>query len=274
MQSKIMMRFVVAVLAGLILSHQYGAAPAWAEDVEESKPVTKVEALHEGLIEIMKGGSDMGLSGRLETISPIVEDSFDVTALGASSIGLSTWRNWEKDQKQAYIDAFRRFLTVNYAAQFKSYSGQSFETVEVLDGPKRTKIVKTVLNRPNEDPVSLDYLVRKRVMRTRIVDVFLDGSISEAARRRSEFTSVYRDQGFDGLIASINQLADDLINEAEETVEAGAQAMDTETSEDDEDETLPELTTSESETDAEATELAEEANTSDDTDGEVGPEEM
>ena len=274
MQSKIMMRFVAAVLAGLIFSLAYVANTARAEEDDASKPVTKVEALHAGLIEIMKGGSDMGLSGRLETISPIVEESFDVTTLGASSIGLSTWRKWEKDQKQAYIDAFRRFLTVNYAAQFKNYSGQSFETVEVLDGPKRTKIVKTVLNRPNEDPVSLDYLVRKRVMRTRIVDVFLDGSISEAARRRSEFTSVYRDQGFDGLIASINQLADDLINEAEETVKAGAQAMDTETSDDEDEGTVPELSTSEAEPEADPTELAEEASTSDDPDGEAGPEEM
>jgi phospholipid transport system substrate-binding protein len=37
------------------------------------------------------------------------------------------------------------------------------------------------------------------------VDVYLDGTISELATRRSEFSSILRDRGIDGLITVLNR---------------------------------------------------------------------
>lgn len=209
-----MMKFPIAALTAFLVLIQTFAASAQDQDAENAgtpEPEELVESLHSGLLQIMKGGDELGLEGRMEVIAPVVEQNFDVTTLGMSSIGLSVWRKWDDDQKRTYISTFRRFLTTNYASQFKSYSGQNFETVEIVDGPKRTKLVKTMLNRPSEDPVAIDYLTRERRGKIGIVDIFLDGSISEAARRRSEFSSVYKDQGFDGLITSIEGLIADLV---------------------------------------------------------------
>jgi len=219
-----MMKFPIAALTAFLLIFQtfaVAAQDAESEKKQTPEPEELVESLHTGLLQIMKGGEEMGLEGRIDVIGPVVEENFDVTTLGMSSIGLSVWRKWDDDQKRTYISTFRRFLTTNYASQFDNFSGQSFETLEVVRGPKRTKLVKTMLNRPDEDGVSIDYLTRERRGKIGIVDIFLDGSISEAARRRSEFSSVYKDQGFDGLIASIEGLIEDLVNPDDEDTGSG-----------------------------------------------------
>jgi phospholipid transport system substrate-binding protein len=56
-------------------------------------------------------------------------------------------------------------------------------------------LVRTVLNRPGNEPVVLSYLVRAMGGMPRIVDVYLTGTISELASRRSEFNALMRDGG-------------------------------------------------------------------------------
>ena len=41
-----------------------------------------------------------------------------------------------------------------------------------------------------------------------ISDIYLDGAISEVATRRSEFSTIIRNEGIDGLIAALNRKAD------------------------------------------------------------------
>ena len=48
--------------------------------------------------------------------------------------------------------------------------------------------------------------------RWRIVDVLLDGSISELAMRRSEYRRVLKKNGVDGLIQTLNSKAAQLVN--------------------------------------------------------------
>ncbi len=55
--------------------------------------------------------------------------------------------------------------------------------------------------------MSINYLMRRSDGAWRIADVYLTGTISELATRRSEFSSVLRDQGVDGLIAVLNRKA-------------------------------------------------------------------
>jgi phospholipid transport system substrate-binding protein len=41
-----------------------------------------------------------------------------------------------------------------------------------------------------------------------ISDIYLDGAISEVATRRSEFSTILRNEGIDSLIAAFNRKAD------------------------------------------------------------------
>jgi phospholipid transport system substrate-binding protein len=44
-----------------------------------------------------------------------------------------------------------------------------------------------------------------------VIDVFLDGTISELANRRAEFTEILKSGGPDALIASLRQQGDKLL---------------------------------------------------------------
>ena len=58
--------------------------------------------------------------------------------------------------------------------------------------------------------MSISYLVHDNAVGYQIRDVYLTGTISELATRRSEFAGILRSNGIDGLIASLNKKADDL----------------------------------------------------------------
>jgi phospholipid transport system substrate-binding protein len=67
------------------------------------------------------------------------------------------------------------------------------------------RLVRTKLVRPNDAPVQLNYLLRQSGGEWRIVDLYLTGSVSELASRRSEFTAILREGGPDRLLAELRQ---------------------------------------------------------------------
>ena len=67
----------------------------------------------------------------------------------------------------------------------------------------QTKIVKS-----NGESTTLNYLMHDNRGSWRISDVYLDGSISQLAVHRSEFVSVMRRDGVDGLVMALNRKVD------------------------------------------------------------------
>ena len=66
-------------------------------------------------------------------------------------------------------------------------------------------LVKNQIAGGNGDPVRIDYLLRPDQGQLKIIDVYLNGSISQLSVYRSEFIDVMGAKGFDGLIATLDQ---------------------------------------------------------------------
>jgi phospholipid transport system substrate-binding protein len=75
-------------------------------------------------------------------------------------------------------------------------------------------LVETRIVKSDGDPVAINYLMRRNGDVWQIADVYLTGTISELATRRSEFTSILRSQGIDGLIAALNRKAGSIVSAA------------------------------------------------------------
>ena len=67
--------------------------------------------------------------------------------------------------------------------------------------PFELAVGKTV--RPDREPVVLHYRLRRNGGRWHIIDVYLNGTVSELALRRSEYTTVMKREGFDALVAEL-----------------------------------------------------------------------
>jgi len=82
-----------------------------------------------------------------------------------------------------------------------------------VEQPPASKIVMTRMTQSNGKAVSLNYLLRLTGAGAewKVVDVFLDGTISELANRRAEFTAILKSGGPDALISSLRQQGDKLL---------------------------------------------------------------
>jgi hypothetical protein len=63
-------------------------------------------------------------------------------------------------------------------------------------------MVRSQIIKANGEPVNVDYMMRRTGDSWLISDIYLDGAISEVATRRSEFATILKSQGIDGLIWS------------------------------------------------------------------------
>jgi phospholipid transport system substrate-binding protein len=98
-----------------------------------------------------------------------------------------------------------------YASRFDGFSGEQFQILETSDRTNGDKIVKTQIVKSDGDTVPLNYLMRKSGADWKIVDIYLDGTISELANRRAEFGSILKSGGPDALVVSLTKQGDKLL---------------------------------------------------------------
>ncbi len=178
-------------VAGIMLVLAVLAMPAKAQ-VDPADAVAKVEALHAGLEQLMANGQTLGTGGSAEFIGSVVDTTYFLPGLTAQSIGPSTYRGYDEAEQALVVDAYRSFVVANYVSRFAKPLPISFESGDVEPGPGTALIVNTLLNRSSGDPVQLSYVVvASQSGEVGITDVLYDG-VSEAARRRSELSSLAR----------------------------------------------------------------------------------
>ena len=190
-----------ALAAGLALgslSCPVHAAPASGGDT--------VQGLYDALLNTMKNGRTLGRSGRFTQLAPVIRRSFDVASMARLSVGAS-WAGLSEPQRQQVTESFGRYISAIYADRFDSYDGQKLEVTSEQPAPSGV-MVKSQIIKANGEPVKVDYMMRRNGENWLIGDIYLDGAISEVATRRSEFATILRNDGVDGLIAALNRKAD------------------------------------------------------------------
>jgi phospholipid transport system substrate-binding protein len=110
-------------------------------------------------------------------------------------------------QQQRLTDAFGNYVAATYADRFDTYSGEQLEVTGERpygsDVIVQTKIVKS-----NGETTTLNYLMRQNQGAWQISDVYLDGTISQVAVQRSEFSSILRREGVDGMVMALSRRRD------------------------------------------------------------------
>jgi phospholipid transport system substrate-binding protein len=163
-----------------------------------------VGKLNGAFLQVMQNAASLGYQGRYKELEPVVADSFDFTLMSRVAMG-SRWQNLTDAQKQTLVDTLRRYSTATYASRFDGFSNQRFEILGEEEKAQNTVLVKNQIAGGNGDPVRIDYLLRPDQGQLKIIDVYLNGSISQLSVYRSEFIDVMGAKGFDGLIATLDQ---------------------------------------------------------------------
>ena len=191
-------RFVQTALALAAWSLVAPVGEAVGQDARP--PAGPVERLHDALLSAADAGETA--RARFERLLPVVEQVFDFRTMSRVAVG-SAWDGFSDAERRMLTGRFAAYAAANYAHNFDDPSGLAFDTVEVDQSDQPRVHVVTELRRPSKGPVTFDYLVQGSDAGPRIVNVVVDGTMNELARRRAEFRSLLEAGGLDHLLATL-----------------------------------------------------------------------
>lgn len=196
-------KFIVALALAALFQ-----TPAFAESSDPA--ASRITSFYGSLLDTMKQAKQLGVKGRYEKLSPVLAKTYDLASMSRLAVGPS-WSALTPQQQAAIVNAFTRMTIATYASRFDGFSGEQFQILETSDRPNGDKIVKTQIVKSDGDTVPLNYLMRKSGAEWKIVDIYLDGTISELANRRAEFGSILKSGGPDALVVSLTKQGDKLL---------------------------------------------------------------
>jgi len=191
-------RLTVLLLVG-------SASPGLAQNqdgVPAAPPAAVVAAVDEALLGALRDAETLGFQGRYDRLDPVFRAAFQFPLMARVAAG-RFWSDLDRAQKERLVEAFARMSVTTFAARFDGYDGQRFEVGDTIDQPRGRMLVRNRLIDGAGQAVSIDFLLREFDGRWRIIDVFLDGAISEIATKRAEYSAILAKDGIDGLLAKI-----------------------------------------------------------------------
>lgn len=191
---------ILLIAAGLSFAAPHAQAASSATDV--------VQKFYGTLTSVMKDGNNLGFSGRYKKLAPAIQAAYNLPLMTRYAVG-PVWSQATPDEQKQLISAFSDFSIATYASRFTKYDGEQFQVLDQKPATGGGVIVETKLTPGgNTQPVSLNYLLKQDNQgKWRIIDVYLDGSISELATRRSEFTDIVNRNGIPALVDQLGNKA-------------------------------------------------------------------
>jgi phospholipid transport system substrate-binding protein len=197
-------RPLLAAAASLFILCMSFAAGA---EVPEARAV--VDAFHAKLVEMMKSAKTLGFDGRMRALEPAVAAAFNLPFMARVSVG-PQWQSFTADEQRQYIELFSRYSEATYANRFDDYNDERFQTLDDRPQAGGSVVVETEMQKKAAEPVQLAYLMTRGDKGWQIVDVFANGTFSQLAVLRSEFTAVLKRDGVAGLLQTLQRKIDQL----------------------------------------------------------------
>jgi phospholipid transport system substrate-binding protein len=183
----------LALCAGLALPVQRAGAVTGG--------AATVQAFYSTLLDTMRNGPQLGAQGRYAKLTPAIQQNFDIPLMTRIAVG-PDWATLNPTQQAQVTQAFERYVAAVYAERFHKYDGEQLKVTGEQASPAGTVILSQIVDSTGQ-PTNINYLMRN----DKIADVYLNGTISELATRRSEFGAILKTQGINGLIQALNSKA-------------------------------------------------------------------
>lgn len=163
----------------------FTAAPltaAWAQSTE--KAIAFVKSTGDRLVAVVNGPGSTGT--KRAAMTKIIDGSVDVDGVGKFCLG-RFWRQASPEQQKRYLTLFHEVLVTNITAKLGEYQGVSFTVGRAVPQDDQVS-VSTVVQRPNNPPTNVDWVIADRDSSPKIVDVVAEGT-SLRLTQRSDYAS-------------------------------------------------------------------------------------
>ena len=183
------------------------AVRGWGQAERPDPAARPIVAFYDALLAAMKEAQRLGFEGRYDKLAPVIRATFDLPAMTRIAVG-PDWNAISAEQQAQLIENFSQMTIATYANRFNGYSGERFEVEPTTEVRNTGHLVRTKIVPSKGEPVALNYLMRGSGETWRIVDIYLTGTISELATRRTEFAAILKAGGPGALVDSLRQQAD------------------------------------------------------------------
>ncbi len=198
------MRLTKLAVAAFILNSLLATSVFAQEESTSARQI--IDKFQTDLITVMKDGKKLGYSGRYDKLEPAVINSHDLPKIARIVVG-KEWEKLNDEQQKKLTDVFSKLSIASYAHNFKEFGGETF----TIDSEEETKmggvVIHSHLDLPDDKPVKFDYMLKEKGSSWRIINIIANG-VSDLALKRSEYTAILQREGFDTLIAKINEKID------------------------------------------------------------------
>lgn len=182
--------------AGSTLSFQHAQAQA----VERANAF--VQQTGDRLAAIVNG--PQATAAKRQALTQILENAVDIDGIARFCLG-RFWRTASPDQQTRFIAAFHEVLVTNITSKLGDYKGVK---LSVQHGRQQDEdaVVTTVVERPNNPPTNVDWVVEKPTAAPRIIDVVAEGTSLRLTQRQDYASYLTRNNNnVDALINAMQQ---------------------------------------------------------------------
>jgi phospholipid transport system substrate-binding protein len=155
------------------------ASAAFAQSAD-GRASAFVKATGDKLVAVVNGPeSDREKRAKLTTI---IDAAVDVDGVARFCLG-RFWRNASSQQQQRYMELFHQVLVNNITAKLGEYRGVRF-TMGRAQQRDDNAVVSTVVERPNNPPTNVDWIISNPAADPKIIDVVAEGTSLRLTQRQ------------------------------------------------------------------------------------------
>ncbi len=204
--------FAVTTIAfvALLMSGDVVARAASADSPAD--PMASVKSVVDQTIVVFKD-QQIAAPDREQKLRSIAETRFDFSEMAKSAVGYH-WRDFTPAQKSEFVPLFTKFIEDAYLSRIEDYSVQKVDqqiqssliqfNKETTDGPDYAEVFSTVVLKDRDNPIQVNYLMRRDGDEWKIYDISLD-AISVIANYRNQFNRVLNSDGYDKLVSIMRE---------------------------------------------------------------------
>jgi phospholipid transport system substrate-binding protein len=146
---------------------------------------------------------DLASAERRRQIQVIAFDVFDFATMGKLALARS-WRQFDADQRIAFVAEFKVHLSRNYGSRLDRYEQTDVEVVKARLEPRNDVTVFSKVIGGQFDGIEMNYRLRKRGEDWLVIDVVIEG-VSLIGNFRSQFKEVVSRGGPDLLLEKMRE---------------------------------------------------------------------
>ena len=189
-------RVLHAVVLILTLSLAQGATAE--SNARVNDPGAFIEQLASQAIKVLSSPNG-SLRDRENKFRDLLRDDFAMEQIGQFVAG-SHWRRMSPAQRDSYQKLFSEWVLKTYSVRLGGYSGEQFQVIKSAPAGDKDVIVYTRIKKSGGDGFNANWRVRQTGDRYKIIDIYVEG-VSMVITQRSEFDSLFKRHGVDGMIA-------------------------------------------------------------------------